>query len=146
MGWGSIRVNIWRSVNNWTINCTNMRRIFEEVTNELLEDMRRIGFYRQGELCRDATPWDINNGLCEEWAYMVSDRIGSEVEIWETDFDGCDTHHIFIRVGGRFYDAECHEGVVNYMELPIFRGLRQQPILLVDHSCEVAPDVNAIGF
>ena len=88
----------------------------------------------------EETPYDINNGCCEEWAERVLEildqeksGIFSDFGRWDTVPGLADTNHVFIFVDGKFYDAECLEGVVDYMELPIFKKLnRDQPVVYSD--------------
>lgn len=91
-----------------------------------------------GEFAKDGvTPYKINDGNCEDWAYDVKKRIGSDhaVEVWETVFDYADTSHVFLCIDGKFYDAECPEGVDDAMELPIFKKIgKPQPLWRVDHN------------
>lgn len=99
--------------------------------------------------------YKINSGLCEEFAYEVHERfehrhlVGvmyteelldeddqlefdrpgivvpeglSRQEMAEVRLGG----HCFLTMKGRWYDAECPEGVDNVLDLPIFR----RPIVL----------------
>ena len=43
-------------------------KVLIHIRDELLEEMRETGFYYKRELRYDATTWDINNGLCEDFA------------------------------------------------------------------------------
>lgn len=95
------------------------------------------------EILKDVTdnfeesPFEINNGCCEEWAEQVLERINQEKSSIFSDFGRwdtvpflADTNHAFIFVDGKFYDAECLEGVEDYMQLPIFKKLdRNQPVV-----------------
>jgi len=84
-------------------------------------------------------PYSINCGWCDLWADDVSGvlrRLGHDVEVWETDFEKADFCHVFVRIDGKFYDAEERDGVDDYMKLPIFRRLfkvipRRQPVDVV---------------
>jgi hypothetical protein len=96
----------------------------------------------QGFADDGVVPYDINNGSCNEWGEEVLDLLRETtyiVEYWETLFGFADTTHAFLRIDGKFYDAECPEGVDDHMELPIFRKLfaevnRRQPVWLLDHN------------
>ena len=87
-------------------------------------------------------PYQINNGNCDEWgnqALESLDKKGFAAELWETVWDFADTTHIFLRIGGKFYDAECLEGVEDHMSLPIFKKLfaangKRQPVWLMDYK------------
>jgi len=86
------------------------------------------------------TTYNINNGGCAEWANKVFDMLKDThhlVEIWATLHDFADTYHVFLRIDGKFYDAECLNGCEDHMELPIFaKGFkklnRRQPVWLED--------------
>ena len=106
------------------------------------------------ELCKVAgSTYGINDGYCDEWADEVSQKVtGCNVEIWETLFGQADTTHTFIKIGDRFYDAECLHGVRDHMQLPIFASLasstnnRVQPVWLICCSEEDAePKPTSIG-
>ncbi len=99
---------------------------------------------------RGVTPYQINNGYCNEWADTVFEEMAktdSIVEEWETIWGFSECSHSFIRVDGRFYDAECTMGVNNYMELPIFSKvfgitMEKVPVWLVDYSSNGYWDFN----
>jgi hypothetical protein len=92
------------------------------VRNALLEEMRRGGFYYDNELRHDPTPWDINNGWCEEYANDVQTIAPSVDVVWLDGLLGDDAPaHCAILYQGRFYDAECISGVDDVHELPIFQ-------------------------
>ena len=90
----------------------------------------------------EETPFEINNGCCEEWALEAQAALEvteHKVGIWETVFGLADTNHVFLQIDGRFYDAECLDGVDNYMQLPIFAKLdRPQPVIFMDGNFEPA--------
>lgn len=91
-----------------------MARILSDVTREMLESW--------------GTPYEINNGGCEEWADTVLQRLSDSphaVEVWATPYFFADTTHSFVRIDGLFYDAECPEGADDHMDLPIFRRLTE---------------------
>ena len=75
-------------------------------------------------------PYDINCGFCEEWGERVA-----ELYREATGNNGIDVidpgnlsgnpddsllGHVFIRFRGRYYDAECPEGVDDWRKLPLF--------------------------
>lgn len=99
--------------------------------------------------------YKVNCGLCEEFAYEVHERFEhrhlAEVvytEHYLDEFDNLDWNrlpiavpdgltrqeieqvrlggHCFLEMQGRWYDAECPEGVESFLDLPIFR----RPIVL----------------
>lgn len=90
----------------------------------------------------EETPYEINNGCCEEWAEEVKFNISKTYKfcIWETVFGLADTIHLFVQIDGRFYDAECLDGVDDYMQLPIFKKLlRPQPVIAMDGNYSPEP-------
>ena len=112
-----------------------LRGVMQAVTDRLLERMQQDGFYVCGEKRYDPTTWGINNGYCEEWATRVVDMMDQQVTVDEADdegvpFDGerpehvkwWTPAHIFVKHEGRFYDAECHEGVDRIVDLPLYRN------------------------
>jgi hypothetical protein len=88
------------------------------------------------------TPYYINDGCCQEWAEDVMallEGAPNKVELWETPFGFADTTHSFLRIDGKFIDAECPQGAADHMELPIFAklaalGRPRQPVWLVDYQ------------
>jgi len=90
----------------------------------------------------EETPFEINNGCCEDWALEAQSALKvteHKVAIWETVFGLADTIHVFLQIDGKFFDAECLDGVENYMQLPIFAKLdRPQPVIFMDGNFEPA--------
>ena len=69
------------------------------------------------------TPFDINNGYCQEWAEYVREeleRAGEDVEVEETPVDYDASGHFWLKIDNRYYDAECLDGVTDWKLLPIF--------------------------
>jgi len=91
---------------------------------------------------RGVDPYNINNGFCVEWSdevYALLQNTEHSVAIWETPWGFADTYHQFLLIDERFYDAECHQGVADHMDLPIFArmaiaGASRQPIWCLDHN------------
>lgn len=95
--------------------------------------------HMRDELCEayDITPFDINNGFCDEWAYQVHELLKESkhtISIWATHPDEANANHYFIQIDfDKFFDAEEIQGVKDYMDLPIFARLnktikRRQPV------------------
>ena len=70
------------------------------------------------------SPWEINNGDCENFALDLIEMVGGEdwgteslgnYELWEI-LPG----HVWVYLDGKHYDSECPEGVDTPLELPIF--------------------------
>ncbi len=55
----------------------------------------------------------INRGQCYRWAYIVHKIFGAEL----CNLPG----HAFVKMHGRYYDAECLRGVVNWRRLPLVK-------------------------
>ena len=91
-----------------------LQRTLDRVTEEILDVMRRDGFWYRGQWRRDPLVWDINNGWCDAWADRASDLIPGAFPVW------VDTEHCVLVYNGRFYDADCLQGVTDYKELPMF--------------------------
>lgn len=102
-----------------------------ETTEAMLQELRArspeyLPEYLRG---KDPHPWDINNGMCEEFAETVAARVpGAEAipaydpELHpEREDGGWDCDHFVVELAGRFYDAECHSGVDRVRDLPIYR-------------------------
>jgi hypothetical protein len=84
-------------------------------------------------------PTTINGGLCEDFAEMVKARLDAydrphlkqhKIEVlWDHQADERFTNnstqwtwaHCFVHRNGKFYDAECPEGVDNWLDLPFFK-------------------------
>jgi len=71
-------------------------------------------------------PYDINDGLCENFGCDVCEEFGTAEGFWGDEIlkwfppsldSSC---HYFIKVGNRFYDAEEPEGVLSPAFLPFF--------------------------
>ena len=88
--------------------------------------------------------YNINNGYCEEWAYAVLEALKDtphQVGFWETDIDLAYCAHAFVEIDGKFYDAECLDGVADYMQLPLFAKVQDKlppgevdPVQLQDYN------------
>lgn len=62
-------------------------------------------------------PFEINNGLCAEFARQFVNLLGGSV--WSTGVDS-KFRHDFVEWHGRFYDAEAHLGAECWFDLPVF--------------------------
>lgn len=63
----------------------------------------------------------INNGMCEDFAMFVCDRLpGAELIGGEDIGDWFLVGHVWIRYNGLHYDSECTTGVDDPHKLPIF--------------------------
>lgn len=70
-------------------------------------------------------PYEINNGDCDRFADAVCSKVkGTEVRIteFEDEFEGYHwVGHFWVEYKGKHYDAECPDGVDNFLDLPIFQ-------------------------
>ena len=89
-----------------------MSRISDAV-RETSEEVKLCHFLPDPE---NYTALDLNDGLCSEVAGAIMRRI-PEAEECVSDFAA----HYFVRYRGRYYDAECPDGVRHPNQLPIFR-------------------------
>lgn len=102
-----------------------LRRLLSQVTEEILEEMRENGFhvkydadgYPVDELRFDPLVWDINNGLCEQWAERAAELIPGGARVAKIDPD---VDHWVLVYDGKFYDADCPDGVDRWSKLPMF--------------------------
>ena len=84
-------------------------RILDQVTEEILDQMRRDGFHvyynfitgePMDELRYNPLVWDISNGRCEQWAALASERIPGGARIaWINP----DVNHCVLVYDGKFY-------------------------------------------
>lgn len=102
-----------------------------EILNEVNSKFERCG-----------STYEINNGWCEEWAdsaFSKLQKTANAVEVWATPYFFADTTHSFLRINGKFIDAECLTGVDDHNELPIFKrlieaGYQRQPVWCEDSN------------
>ena len=69
-------------------------------------------------MCKNA--YDVNNGYCFEFAEELCSNF-EKVRQFETPFDQDFPLHSFVKINGKYYDAECLEGVDDPINLPIYR-------------------------
>lgn len=98
------------------MNSEEVRRILDQVTQEILDRMRRTGFRVGGEgpVRYDPLTYDINDGHCEAWAFRAAELIPGAFAAW------IDPEHCVLVYEGRFYDADCPEGTRHWDQLPMF--------------------------
>lgn len=77
-----------------------------------------------GKLVREynKSPYEINNGECEDFAMNIIERMGGysdELTDNATPDMGLPGHY-WIEYKGVCYDAECSSGVLGWQNLPIF--------------------------
>lgn len=107
-----------------TMPATERRAILAALTERVLDQMQATGWWHWNgqaqEIRHDRPlPWDINNGLCQEWAEEAARLVGGYA------FDiSPRASHMVLRLGRRYFDAQCLDGVRTLRELPI---VRQEP-------------------
>lgn len=73
---------------------------------------------------------DINNGYCAVFTDYV-EFVFTRKELLEICHTSNPINHYFVKYDGKFYDAECLDGVKNYKDLPIFKEVRSRKFSLV---------------
>lgn len=104
----------------------NISDIIREETVIVLRRMQKNGFQYKMYWRYDAIIWDINNGYCEDLATKVIRRMGGETDwlygLWMEDrgtkFEG--VSHYVIKYNGKYYDAECPDGVKSLVNIPLY--------------------------
>lgn len=96
------------------MHAEEIRRVLDQVTEEILGRMRRDGFRYRRRLRFDPLVWDINNGHCDAWAERAAELLPGGFATW------VDTYHCVLVYDGRFYDADCPEGTRHWKDLPMF--------------------------
>lgn len=112
----------------WNMDQCAFSRIMAEETAEALDWIRSYPPAYLGN--RPPTTWDINNGFCEDFAEAVAARVpdAEAVPAYDPELHpsredgGWNLDHFVILWRGRFYDAECHEGVECVKDLPLYRN------------------------
>ena len=99
--------------------------VLARVRDEMLTEMRTVGFDLKGERRYDASAWDINNGPCQEFAKMALEAMPERLRAhavgrWVEEL-GAPNHYV-IYAGGRWYDAECIGGIEDVWQLPFYLG------------------------
>lgn len=74
-----------------------------------------------------ASPEQINNGQCDEFAWCIADEIPS-VQVGEVLYS-----HFFVKLAGRYYDSECPQGVKRLKDLPVFQRDGKPPGKVIYH-------------
>ena len=99
-----------------------MRRATAEILAD--EKTKMFGGDRpDGRRAIDA--YDINCGMCEEWANRVAELCPEAEAVGVGNLTGnadddLEYPHVFVRYQGKFYDCECPQGVRRWDKLPLF--------------------------
>ena len=113
-----------------------------EVTESIKDEMQDRGWYLGGRQPRYDRPtdWDVNNGMCEEWAISALEALGSSAYArepspdgpymaWLEEFDARyeDYSHCVVYLNGKYYDAQVPDGVDALEDLPLLKGIPRAP-------------------
>jgi len=126
------------------VSAAERTRILREITESVKDEMQRTGWWTDDEQGRPVerfdrpSEWDINNGMCEEWAETAERRLGGEAadlaylryekfglpaDIFE------DVSHIVLLLDGRFYDAQDPQGVSDPRKLHLIRRVSREEFI-----------------
>lgn len=115
------------ATDNWTI----FRQAMAQATQEILAQPGAVYGGGRPDARPVADAYDINCGLCEEWGERVrqlyQEATGQDdVEVLDPgnlsgNADDALAGHVFLRFNGKFYDAECQDGVLHVSHLPLFK-------------------------
>jgi hypothetical protein len=94
---------------------------FAVVTEHFLAHLRRHPHPYAAKYADYPAPADINAGFCDQWAAHVVALVPGAWWRWLAP------DHAAVVIDGRFYDAECHEGVESVGDLPLFSKRRMTP-------------------
>jgi hypothetical protein len=131
----------YAQTDNFTLNLTELREKY-------LDNMSQKGWFPEygGKISHDRPkPYDINCGDCRPFGMNIEHKIPGAQQVWSSDmpdyqgpqFDDNDNErsdydpddpsadHTFIKYNGKYYDAECVDGVCNWRELPIYINNRK---------------------
>ena len=112
------------------MNALQFSALLRHIRSKFLVKMAEDGFWYRRELRHDPIPWDINNGLCDQFADAAHKLVPNAegYDVLELD-PMAEVAHVIIKRGRTFYDAENVRGVSDWRRLPIFQGRsREQAI------------------
>ena len=100
-----------------------LQAAMRQATAEILADDNTATFgggRKDGRRATDA--YDINCGMCEEWANRVAELCPEAEAVGVGNLTGnvdddLEHGHVFIRYHGKFYDCECSAGVQDWKQL-----------------------------
>ena len=124
-----------KTAQSW--DTANFSQVLEEERDKLLSEQDKQWEkypHLRGEYGGPAQPWDINNGLCEEFTNNVVNRVPEAQELTEIDCgdskhnplgddgypESIHAGHSWVYYKGKHYDAETLHGVDDPHNLPIF--------------------------
>lgn len=111
---------------------------FTQQLDRIRQELIKQGYYHKMPEQNGQEPnySHINNGFCGVFSSQIillyeskvelccSGGIGTEDDKPFVEFSRFLPEHYFIKFNGKYYDAECIEGVKNYLDLPLFEGHR----------------------
>lgn len=114
-----------------TITEKEFQVILRQTRDSFLAKMEKNGFWYLSKRHHGPFPWDINNGLCEDFAEAICKLVPEAQAVDIVTFEGTDDEdangyllleysHFWILWEGKHYDAECTKGVVKHRDLPFF--------------------------
>lgn len=93
------------------------RHILITERDKLLRDLERD---RKGLM----SVYDIDCGWCEDYAVAVCNRVQGATELWMNDLTPFEhICHCVIKYQGRYYDAECIDGVDELRFIPLYENV-----------------------
>jgi hypothetical protein len=106
---------------------TNQQTVQQHIAR-LIQEHRNYG--------KGKTPWQINNGYCQEFADELVHRLraGQVLEIdpdWFYSDPTSAPSHAFVKYGGKYYDSETPLGVEDPLNLPIFKRAKTKVLKLI---------------
>ena len=140
----------------------NFSQNITELRDKYLDNMRERGWFPEygGEISYESPkPYDINCGDCRPFGMDVENKIPGSELVWSSDMpdfqgpqfddefnerdvydpDDPEADHAFIKYNGKYYDAECVDGVCNWRELPIYVNNRKNHLLNRDSRAKFSP-------
>lgn len=110
----------------------------QEFQNKLIEFRNKFLNDLKENIKCEFTAWDINNGFCfdfaDEFCSLVPEAQYADITgpLGKTDDDEynlglfIDYPHGWIYWNGKHYDAECIEGVIDFIDLPFFKNVKEE--------------------
>ena len=125
-----------------------MRSVLEKVTTDMLRAMDRsngnffagvfLGHLDDGaDVVACHTTEDINSGKCMFWALQAVDALGGPNSeccvVWVDDGEELsefEFSHVVLFYNGKYYDCETLDGVNKPIDIPYFKGLKEEHLFL----------------
>ncbi len=94
----------------------NSVQIDADFNSELMDAIKDDDPYAEDNL----SPKEINDGYCNIWADLFVDKFGGERQA-SYDFPDGSQGHVWVKLDGKYYDAEAPQGVSSLEELPFVK-------------------------